>query len=77
MPLYCTVGKVSSVKKLAGQNSGARSSAKKLDPMLKSWLDEVIIPALVRVYLDDLRKQKRLESTGSMELLSDIDGDKL
>ena len=48
---------------------------KKLDPALKSWLDNFIIPALVHVYLDELRAQKRLESTGASALLSDKDGE--
>jgi len=58
--------------KLAAQTT----SGKKLDPALKSWLDNVIIPALVHVYLDELREKNKLASTGQSELLSDIDGEK-
>jgi hypothetical protein len=31
----------------------------KLDPALKSWLDNVIIPALLREYLQQLRTEDR------------------
>ena len=31
----------------------------KLDPALKSWLDNVIIPALLREYLQQLRVEDR------------------
>lgn len=43
----------------------------KLDPVLKSWLDNVIIPALVQEYLAHLEKQNRLATTGGSELPSD------
>ena len=46
----------------------------KLDPVLKSWLDNVLIPALVREYLTEIGKQNRLATTGSSELPSDQDG---
>lgn len=32
----------------------------KLEPALKSWLDNVIIPALVREYLAEIEKHNRL-----------------
>lgn len=35
--------------------------AVKLDPALKSWLDNVIIPALLREYLQQLRAEDRKE----------------
>jgi hypothetical protein len=55
----------------------ARSSAlgRKLDPALKSWMDNVIIPALVREYLAEIEKLNRLATTGVSELTSDKDGD--
>jgi hypothetical protein len=46
----------------------------RLDPALKSWLDNVIIPALVRDYLAEIEKQNRLATTGGSELPSDQDG---
>jgi hypothetical protein len=55
-------------------SSGPRPSRKRLDPALKSWLDNVIIPALVRDYLAELEKQNRLATTGGSELPSDQDG---
>ncbi|MGH9739599.1 MAG: hypothetical protein ACRD4X_13595 [Candidatus Acidiferrales bacterium] len=35
--------------------------AVKLDPALKSWLDNVIMPALLREYLQQLRAEDRKE----------------
>ena len=49
---------------------------RKLDPALKSWMDNVIIPALVREYLAEIEKRNRLATTGVSELTSDKDGDK-
>ena len=51
-----------------------RPRPKRLDPALKSWLDNVIIPALVRDYLAEIEKQNRLATTGGSELPSDQDG---
>jgi hypothetical protein len=44
---------------------------KRLDPDLKSWLDNVVIPALVREYLAETEKRNRLASTGASEVTSD------
>lgn len=62
---------------LKRQPGPARSSAlgRKLDPALKSWMDNVIIPALVREYLAEIEKRNRLATTGVSELTSDKDGD--
>ncbi|MGC1781201.1 MAG: hypothetical protein WA708_01635 [Acidobacteriaceae bacterium] len=43
----------------------------KLDPALKSWLDNVVIPALVREYLAEIEQRNRLATTGGSELPSD------
>lgn len=43
----------------------------KLDPALKSWLDNVIIPALVREYLAEIEKQNRLAVPGGSEVTSE------
>ena len=58
------------------QRSSTRSTrlGKRLDPDLKSWLDNVIIPALVREYLAEIKKQNRLATTGPSEVTSDKDG---
>lgn len=58
---------------LDGQSSFARkvSHGKRLDPALKSWLDNVIIPALVREYIADTEKQNRVAATGRSELPCD------
>ena len=55
-------------------SSAQRPSRKRLHPALKSWLDNVIIPALVRDYLAEIEKRNRLATTGSSELPSDQDG---
>jgi hypothetical protein len=62
---------------LERQHGSARSSGlgRKLDPALKSWMDNVIIPALVREYLAEMEKRNRLATTGVSELTSDKDGD--
>ena len=44
---------------------------RRLDPALKSWLDNVVIPALVREYLAETEKRNRLASTGASEVTSD------
>jgi hypothetical protein len=57
------------------QSGSTRSSnlGKKLDPALKSWLDNVIIPALVREHLAEIEKRNRLATTGNTEVTSDKD----
>jgi hypothetical protein len=52
--------------------SSSRSTrlGKRLDPDLKSWLDNVIIPALVREYLAEIEKRNRLATTGTSEVTS-------
>lgn len=54
-----------------------RSSAlgKRLDPALKSWMDNVIIPALVREYLAEIEKRNQLATTRVSEVTSDKDGE--
>ena len=61
---------------LARRSGSARSSGlgKRLDPALKSWMDNVIIPALVREYLAEIERRNRLATTGSSEVTSDKDG---
>jgi hypothetical protein len=61
---------------LERQSSPARSQGlgKRLDPALKSWMDNVIIPALVREYLAEIEKRNRLATTGDSEVTSDKDG---
>lgn len=49
----------------------ANRRPRKLDPALKSWLDNVIIPALVREYLAEIEKQNRLAATGGSEVTSE------
>jgi hypothetical protein len=63
---------------LEKQPLSARSSSfgKRLDPALKSWLDNVILPALVREYLAEIKMWNRLATTGPSELTSDKDGNK-
>jgi hypothetical protein len=55
----------------SGRSSGL---GKRLDPALKSWMDNVIIPALVREYLVEIEKRNRLATTGGSEVTSDKDG---
>jgi hypothetical protein len=63
---------------LEPQSGSARSPGlgKRLDPALKSWMDNVIIPALVREYLAEIEKRNRLAATGGSEVTSDRDGNK-
>ena len=58
---------------LERRRSAARSASagKRLDPALKSWLDNVIIPALVREYVAETEKHNRLAMDGGSELPSD------
>ncbi len=55
------------------QHRSGRSArlGKRLDPDLKSWLDNVVIPALVREYLAEKDKRDRLATTGGSEVTSD------
>jgi hypothetical protein len=55
------------------EHNSARSArlGKRLDPDLKSWLDNVIIPALVRKYVAEIKQQNRLAATGPSEVTSD------
>lgn len=55
------------------QRSSARSArlGKRLDPDLKSWLDNVVIPALVREYMVEIKERNRLATTGVSEVTSD------
>ncbi len=61
---------------LEGLPKSSRSArlGKKLNPALKSWLDNVIIPALVREYMADMGKRNNLATTGDSEVLSKQDG---
>jgi hypothetical protein len=54
------------------QRNSARSArlGKRLDPDLKSWLDNVIIPALVREFVAEIKEQNRLATTGPSEVTS-------
>ena len=70
------MGKSTKVEDWATQErrrSSARSTrlGKRLDPDLKSWLDNVIIPALVREYVAEIKQQNRLATTGPSEVTSD------
>lgn len=64
---------------LERKSGSARSSAlgKRLDPALKSWMDNVIIPALVREYLAEIEKRNRLATIVGSEVTSDKDGNEL
>lgn len=61
---------------LERQRGSVRSPSlgKKLDPALKSWLDNVIIPALVREYLAEIEQRNRLATSSGSEVTSDKDG---
>lgn len=55
----------------SGAEEGVSRRTRKLDPALKSWLDNVIIPALVREYLSEIEKQNRLATVGGSEVTSE------
>ena len=57
-------------------HGGARSHPIKLNPALKSWLDNVIIPALVEEYLAEIEQKNRLAVTGGSEVRSNKEGEK-
>ncbi len=59
-----------------GRSGSARSASlgKRLDPALKSWMDNVIIPALVREYLAEIEERNRLATIGGSEVTCDKDG---
>jgi hypothetical protein len=59
------------VSERRGTSARSAKLGKRLDPDLKSWLDNVIIPALVREYLAEIRQQNRLATTGPSEVTSD------
>src|ERR1700691_5023740 len=61
---------------LERQPGSARSSGlgRKLDPALKSWMDNVMIPALVREDLGEIEKRNRLAPSAVSEVPSDKDG---
>jgi hypothetical protein len=68
---------VSICGKSCSKTDSMRSSGlrRKLDPALKSWMDNVIIPALVRENLAEIEKRNRLAPIGVSEVTSDKDGD--
>ena len=49
---------------------GTKSQPIKLSPALKSWLDNVIIPALVEEYLAEIEQKNRLAITDGSEVRS-------
>jgi hypothetical protein len=55
---------------------GVRGHPIKLNPALKSWLDNVIIPALVEEYLAEIEQKNRLAITGGSEVRSNKEGEK-
>lgn len=57
-------------------HGSARSHPIKLNPALKSWLDNVIIPALVEEYLAEIEQKNRLAVTGGSEVRSNKEGEK-
>ena len=57
-------------------HGGARSHPIKLNPALKSWLDNVIIPALVEECLAEIEQKNRLAITGGSEVRSNKEGEK-
>ena len=65
--------KGATLKKQPGSTRSS-SAGKRLEPALKSWLDNVIIPALVREYLAEIKTRNRLAMTGPSEVTSDKDG---
>jgi hypothetical protein len=45
-------------------------SAPKLAPGLKAWIDNVIVPALVREYVAEMQEQNRLALMSNSPVLS-------
>ena len=69
-------GHGAALKKQPGESAraGAAKHPAKLNPALKSWLDNVIIPALVREYLAEIKNRNQLAIAGASEVTSDKDG---
>jgi hypothetical protein len=59
-------------QKIAGLRSKTKpvNLGRRLDPALKSWLDHVIIPALVREYMAEIKGQNGLAKPNCVEVLS-------
>lgn len=45
-------------------------SVPNLAPGLKEWIDNVIVPALVREYIDEMQKQNKLAFTDHSPVVS-------
>ena len=69
-------GHGAALKKQPGEaaRAGAAKHPAKLNPALKSWLDNVIIPALVEEYMAEIESRNRLVTAGGSELTSDQGG---
>jgi hypothetical protein len=55
---------------------GVRNHPIKLNPAHKSWLDNVIISALVEEYVAEIERKNRLVVTGGSEVRSNMEGEK-
>jgi len=70
-------GVASRTEVVLGQQSGSMhpksfgNRPNRPNTALKSWLDNVIIPALVREYLAEIEKRNRLATTGGSEVTSE------
>ena len=69
-------GHGAALKKQPGEaaRAGATRHPAKLNPALKSWLDNVIIPALVEEYMAEIESRNRLVTAVGSELTSDQGG---
>jgi hypothetical protein len=45
-------------------------ASEQLSPALKSWLDDVIVPALVKAYFAELERKNRIASESTLGLES-------
>lgn len=76
MPAKSDTGPALEKRSESAAHGGTRSHPIKLNPALKSWLDNVIIPALVEEYLAEIERKNRLAVTGDSEVRSNKDGEK-
>ena len=49
--------------------------SEQIGPALKSWLDNVIVPALVKAYLAEMEQKNRIASASNLAIESEFKSD--
>ena len=71
MEIKTTENVTESTSERKRHSARSKGLGKRLDVDLRSWLDNVIVPALVREYLAEIKQQNRVATSGRPELTSD------